>query len=138
MKTVPDKARSVDRFVADLPNPRRREDAKTLLALFAEVTGETPVLWGDSIVGYGQYHYQYASGRDGDFMRGGFSPRKQNMVIYVIPGFSKYETLLAKLGKHKTGSSCLYVNKLADVDPKVLRVLLERSWKEMGRKYPVS
>lgn len=94
-------------------------------------------MWGDAIVGFGSYHYQYASGREGDFMRTGFSPRKQNTVVYVMPGFGRYDELLGNLGKHSTGRSCLYINKLEDVDMKVLKRIVVETWKHMNRVYPV-
>ncbi|MCO5207271.1 MAG: DUF1801 domain-containing protein, partial [Anaerolineae bacterium] len=91
------------------------------------VTGEPGALWGTSIVGFGTYHYKYASGREGDWFVTGFSPRKQNMTLYIMPGFEQYNDLLSKLGKHKTGKSCLYINKLDDVDLDVLRELVAQS-----------
>jgi len=105
--------------------------------LFREVTDEKPTMWGPSIVGYGTYHYKYNSGREGDFMRLGFSPRKQNFSLYIMPGFKKYNTLLKELGKHKTGVSCLYVKRLDDIDFEVLEELAQEAWAEMNRKYPV-
>ena len=134
MKTRPTR-RSVARYVEQLEHPRRRTDAEALLKLFAEVTGEKPVLWGDSIVGYGCYHYKYASGREGDWPVTGFSPRKQHLAIYVMPGFSKYGKLLEKLGKHKHSVSCLYINKLEDIQLSVLKQLLRRSVSDMRRMY---
>ena len=101
-----------------------------------EVTGEPPVIWGDSIVGFGTYHYRYKSGREGDWPRTGFSPRKQYLAIYIMPGFSNYEALLARLGKHRTSVSCLYINKLADVDMNVLRQIITAAYKEMAKRYP--
>ena len=101
-----------------------------------EVTGEPPVMWGDSIVGFGTYHYRYKSGREGDWPRTGFSPRKQYLAIYIMPGFDSYEALLARLGKHRTSVSCLYINKLADVDLDVLREIIAESHQEMARRYP--
>jgi len=92
-------------------------------------------MWGTSIVGYGQYHYKYASGREGDFPLTGFSPRKQNLSIYIMPGFKQHEYLMQQLGKHKTGASCLYINKLADVDLSILKQLIEESVKYMREKY---
>ena len=100
-----------------------------------EVTGERPKMWGSSIVGFGSYHYTYASGREGDWPVVGFAPRKQNLVLYIMPGFARYESLLARLGKHRTGKSCLYVNKLDDIDPEVLEELVRESVDEMKRRY---
>jgi len=126
---------SVAAFLDGVQNRRRREDAKRLLGLMIDVTGEPAKMWGTSIVGFGTYHYRYASGREGDFMRVGFAPRKQNLVVYIMPGFSSYDALLAKLGKHRTGKSCLYVNKLDDVDLGVLEELIRDSMEEMRRRY---
>ncbi|MBV7338085.1 DUF1801 domain-containing protein [Chloroflexi bacterium TSY] len=92
-----------------------------------EVTGEEPQMWGTSIIGFGSYHFKYASGREGDWMLVGFSPRKQNLTLYIMPGFENYDELLGNLGKHKTGKSCLYINKLADVDQGVLKKLVKQS-----------
>jgi hypothetical protein len=128
-------AASVEEFLNGIENRTRREDGLAMLDLMREVTGEEARMWGSSIVGFGSYHYVYESGREGDAMLTGFSPRKQNLAIYVMPGFSAYDSLLDKLGKHKTGKSCLYINKLADVDLKVLRTLVRRSVQVMRKKY---
>jgi hypothetical protein len=112
-------------------NNTRREDGLAVLAMMNEVTGEEPTLWGNSIVGYGSYHYKYDSGREGDMPLVGFSPRKQSMTLYIMPGFEHYESLLSRLGKHKLGKSCLYINKLADVDQAVLRELVAESYRHM-------
>lgn len=127
---------SVDAFIASVEPERRREDARAVLAMMREVTGEEPKMWGKAIVGFGRYHFTYASGREGDWFLAGFSPRKQNLVLYIMPGFSAYDGLLGRLGKHKTGKSCLYVNKLADVDPDVLRELVSASVAHMRQAYP--
>ncbi len=103
--------------------------------MMREATGARARMWGPSIVGFGQYHYQYASGREGDSMITGFSPRKQAMTLYVIPGFQHFGTLMAKLGKYKTGKSCLYIKRLSDVDEKVLKRLIERSVQYMRENY---
>ena len=92
-----------------------------------EVTGAEPQMWGDSIVGFGSYHYVYASGREGDWPLTGFSPRKRNLTLYIMAGFDEYDELLSRLGKFKTGKSCLYINKLEDVDQEVLAELVKRS-----------
>ena len=126
---------NVDAFLVGVENPRRREDARRLLALMQEVTGELPKMWGATIVGFGSYHYRYASGREGDWPVVGFAPRKQNLVLYIMPGFTRYSALLAKLGKHRTGKSCLYVNKLDDIDPRILEELVRESVAEMKRRY---
>lgn len=126
---------SVTGFLAGVEPAGRREDARALLAMMKDVTGEKPVLWGPSIIGFGSYHYVYESGREGDSFLAGFSPRKANMVVYIMPGFSGYETELAKLGPHKTGRSCLYLGRLEKIDPTVLRRLIDRSTKAMRKKY---
>ena len=125
----------VNAFLDAVENSRRRADARRLLELMQTVTGEPPKMWGPSIVGFGKYHYRYASGREGDSLVVGFSPRKQNLVIYVMPGFSDYGELLGKLGKFRTGRSCLYVNKLDDVDLQLLEQLVRESVEEMKRRY---
>lgn len=135
-KTKPER-KSVQAFLKKVEPAGRREDAAVLLELMKDVTGETPVLWG-SIVGFGTYHYTYESGREGDFFLTGFAPRKANMVVYVMPGFSSYEADLAKLGKHKTGKSCLYLGRLESIDQKVLRRLVDRSVRFMRKKYGVT
>jgi len=126
---------SVKNFLNSVANQTRREDSLSLLGLMRDVTGEEAKMWGSSIVGFGSYHYVYQSGREGDWMLTGFSPRKQNLAIYIMAGFSDYGPLLEKLGKHKTGKSCLYVNKLADVDINVLRELVRRGVRSMRKKY---
>lgn len=136
MKTVKTKA-SVAAFLKSVENPKRREDAKTIKKLMDKITGWKAKMWGPSIVGYGQYHYKYDSGREGDFMVTGFSPRKQALTVYIMPGFSNYDDLMAKLGKYKTGRSCLYINKLEDVDMKVLETLIRKSIAYMKKKYEV-
>jgi nucleoid DNA-binding protein len=134
IKTQRTKA-SVAKFIASVADETRRRDAKALDKMFREITGAKPAMWGPTIVGYGSYRYKYESGREGDWMRAGFSPRKANLVLYIMPGFKQYEALLKKLGKHKTGKSCLYITKLADVDGAVLRDLITRAWKHMEAKY---
>lgn len=114
-------------FLESVPDEKKRDDSLAVLALMREVTGEEPKMWGTSIVGFGSYHYQYESGREGEFMLVGFSPRKQNLTLYIMPGFERYDQLMAKLGKYKTGKSCLYVKKLEDVNQDVLRELVAQS-----------
>ena len=126
---------SASQFVNSIEHEGRRADAKVLLKLFKKITGKPAVMWGTSIVGYNKYHYKYDSGREGDSSMTGFSPRKANLAVYLMDGFSDKAALLAKLGKHKTGSSCLYINKLADVDEDVLGKLIEKSYKNMQKKY---
>jgi len=125
-KTVPHDG-SVTEFLSAVENDRRREDAFALLEIMREETGEEPVLWGPSIVGFGSYHYRYASGREGDFLTTGFSPRKRNLVVYVMSGFDGVEDLMGRLGRHSTGKSCLYLDRLADANEEVLRELIRRS-----------
>lgn len=132
--TVPTGA-SVAKFISAVENETRRKDAKTLLALMKKVTGDKPVMWGPSIVGFGEYHYKYDSGREGDFMLVGFSPRKANMVLYVLGCLGGDEPLLKKLGKHKHGVSCLYVNKLDDIDLGVLEKLIEKSYETTSKRW---
>ena len=120
---------SVADYLAAVADPRRRADAQAVCALMVEVTGEQPTMWGGSIVGFGTFHYRYASGREGDWPAVGFSPRKQALTIYVSEGFEAYDDLLARLGPHSTGKSCLYVKRLADVDEDVLRSLVEGGYR---------
>lgn len=122
-------------FVASVGHPTRRADAETLLTMMERVTGCKPRMWGPSIVGFGRYHYRYESGREGDFALTGFSPRKANLVIYVMPGCDDLGDLLADLGKHRLGKSCLYINKLADVDVGVLERIIAAGVKTMRRTY---
>ena len=107
-----------------------------MLELMQDITGEAPRMWGDSIVGFGSYHYRYQSGREGDWPRIGFSPRKQYLAIYIMPGFGDYEDILTRLGKHRTSVSCLYINKLVDVDKDVLCEIMTAAYQEMARRYP--
>ncbi|MET8833878.1 DUF1801 domain-containing protein [Micromonospora sp. NPDC004540] len=125
--TVPTDA-SVDDFLAAVPDDRRRADAERLCALLREVTGERPVMWGPSIVGFGSYHYVYASGHTGDWPLVGFSPRKQQLVVYLVGGYEeRYPSVLARLGPHKTGKGCLYLKRLDDIDESALRELVDRT-----------
>lgn len=126
-KLVPSTA-DVDGFIDAVANETRRSDARALRELMTSVTGEPPVMWGSSIVGFGSYHYRYDSGRTGDAPVAGFSPRKTNLVVYLVGGFEdRYPELLERLGPHTTGKACLYLKRLADVDLDVLRQLVERS-----------
>ncbi len=134
LKTKPSR-QSVSAFVSAVEDVQRRKDCSELLALMKEVTGERPTMWGDSIVGFGTYHYKYESGREGDWFVTGFSPRKRDLSIYIIPGFAPYESLMQELGKFRLGKSCLYVKKLDDLDRPTLRKLVARSVADMGRKY---
>ncbi len=115
---------SVDLFLEAVPDERKRRDSYTILEIMKKVTGEEPRMWGDSIVGFGSQHYQYASGREGEWPITGFSPRKQSLTLYLTYGFERHGELLGRLGKHKVGKACLYVNKLDDVDVEVLEKLI--------------
>lgn len=128
---------SVENFIESVENKRRREDGFALLDVMKEVTGEDPEMWGPSIIGFGDYHYKYESGREGDIFLAGFSPRKQSLSLYIMDGFKEYDSLLSSLGKHRKGASCLYINKLADVDMNILRKLIEKSV-EQARKNNIS
>lgn len=119
---------SVDAFITEVDNHRRRADAKIALAIYKEVTGITPVMWGSSIIGFGSIHYVYDSGREGDMPAAAFSPRKANMTFYIDGKFEGAESLFRKLGKHRRSVSCLYVNKLDDIDLEVLREIIVRDY----------
>lgn len=127
---------SVEDFIASVEHPTRRNDALTLLAMMRRITGWEPQMWGPSMIGFGSYHYKYDSGHEGDAMRTGFSPRKANLVVYIMPGYSDYSAILDRLGKHRMGKSCLYINKLADVDLEVLEELIRAGLADMAKKYP--
>lgn len=133
LKTKPNKA-SIEKFLNSVKDEKKREDSFEILKLMKQITKAEPVMWGPSIIGFGSYHYKYESGREGDFFITGFSPRKQNLTLYIMSGFKKYPELMKKLGKYKTGSSCLYINKLEDVDVKVLKELITESVKYMRQK----
>lgn len=126
---------SVIAFLEAIEHPVRKENSLTLYKIMNRVTNIKPFMWGESIVGYDSYHYMYNSGREGEWPMIGFSPRKQNLSIYIMPGFGIIEDLLPSLGKHKTSKACLYINKLADVDLKVLEKIIERTMNHMRRKY---
>ncbi len=123
-------------FLASVENQRRREDAFEVLELMKRVTGWPAKMWGAAIIGFGSYHYKYESGREGDMMRVGFSPRKANLVVYILPGYTDFEHILARIGKYKKGKSCLYINKLADIDMAVLEELVVAGLADMAKKYP--
>lgn len=134
-KTQPTAA-DVHAFIDGVENEQRRDDAREVLEMMSEVSGYEPTMWGPSIVGFGKYHYKYESGREGDFMRIGFSPRKNALTLYIMPGFERFDDLMGRLGKFKTGKSCLYVKNLDDVDRDVLRELVEESLDHMKKWYP--
>jgi hypothetical protein len=131
---------SVADFIAAVPDPRRREEAAVIDAIYRRVTGLEPKMWGPSIVGYGSYTYEYDSGHSGTSPRAGFSPRKAALTLYLMEDYGQHQAeaaeLMVRLGKHKTGKVCLYINKLADVDLAVLERLVELSWECMNEIYP--
>ena len=133
-KTKPNE-KSIDDFLNQIDDDKKREDSITILNLLQKITKEKPVMWGDSLIGFGTYHYKYASGREGDYFLTGFSPRKQNLTIYIMPGLERYPELTEKLGKYKTGKSCLYINKLEDIDLVVLKKLIKQSIADMKKAY---
>ena len=134
-KTKPTAVDPAD-FVASVAHPQRREDGLTLLEFFQRVTGLKPRMWGPGIVGYGRYHYKYDSRGEGDWFLTGFSPRKQNLSLYIMSGFGQYDSLLSNLGKYKTGKSCLYVKKLGDINRDILKEMITSSVQMIAKKYP--
>ncbi len=134
-KTRPTTA-SVDDFIAAVEDPRRRADAEAIRAIMAEVSGEPAILWGPSIIGFGRYHYRYATGHEGDAPWVGFSPRKANLVLYFSGCEPERDARLARLGKHKAGKACVYINRLSDVDEAVLRELTASSIESLKARYP--
>lgn len=126
---------SVTTFINSIDDKQSRADVRKVAAMMRKATGKRAKMWGPSIVGYGTYHYKYASGREGDFLMTGFSPRKQALTVYIIPGFTHFESLMDKLGRHKTGKSCLYIKRLSDVDERVLEQLINRSVKHIRKHY---
>ncbi len=137
LKTRPHEG-SVSAFLDSVADERKRADSYAVLALMQEVTGEEPRMWGPGIVGFGAYRYRYESGREGEWPLTGFSPRKQNLTLYIMPGFDRYEALMERLGRYRTGKSCLYLKRLEDVDVGVLRELVDRPVSHMKSKYPDS
>jgi len=135
LKTKPTD-KNVAEFLKKVENPTRRKDCFEVLNLMKEIAQEEPVMWGNSIVGFGTYHYKYASGREGDWFQIGFSPRKQYLTIYIMSGFERYEELLENLGKFKTGKSCLYINKLKDISIPHLKELMVESIQFIKELYP--
>ena len=134
-KTKPT-AVSVEEFIAAVEHPGRREDAMALVALMEAETGEKATMWGSSIVGFGRYHYRYDSGHEGDACLVGFSPRKANLVLYVAADEARRADMLARLGKHKSGAGCVYVNRLSDVDEAVVREMTRTSVETLKARYP--
>jgi len=133
-KTMPTD-QSVEEFLSAVPDERKRQDCRSLLDLMKAITGEGPKMWGSSMVGFGQYHYRYASGREGDFFLTGFSPRKSALTVYIMPGCERYESRLKKMGPHKTGKSCLYLKSLETVDHDILEEIIRDSVAYMREKY---
>lgn len=133
-KTVPTD-QDVEQFLNSVEDERKRQDSFTILELMKQITGEEPKMWGSSMVGFGSYHYKYDSGREGDMMLTGFSPRKQNLTLYLMGGFEQHEELLKKLGKHTLGKGCLYIKRLSDVDMPTLKTLIEESFKYAQDKH---
>lgn len=124
---------SVDKFINQIPDEARREDCFKIAKMMEEITGCKPKMWGPSIVGFDTYHYKYASGHEGDWPIAAFSPRKQDLTVYIMPGFEKYTELMEQLGKHRTGKSCLYIRRLSDIHVPTLKKLIRHSVKEMKR-----
>jgi len=135
LKTKPNDG-SVDAFMSGIADEKVRQDCLTILELMQQASGAAPKMWGDSIIGFGIYHYKYASGREGDWFVTGFSPRKQNLTLYIMSGFDQYDELMSRLGKHKTGKSCLYIKKLEDIDLATLKELVQQSVEIMRKTYP--
>jgi len=132
LKTKPND-QSVEAFLEGVADEKRRQDCFTVLELMRQITDTEPRMWGDSIVGFGSYHYKYKSGREGDWFLTGFSPRKQNLTLYIMSGFDQHDVLLEKLGKFKTGKSCLYIKKVEDIDLPTLRELVRQSVEHVGK-----
>lgn len=127
---------SVEDFIASVENDQKRHDSLVLLDLYQSITGETPKMWGTSMIGFGAYHYKSErSAQEGDWPLVAFSPRKQNLTLYVMPGFAEYRSLLDRLGPHKTSVGCLYIKRLSDVDMSALRAIIKKSYEDMKRNY---
>lgn len=134
LKTIQNDA-SVQQFIDKQDDISRRNDCLVMRRMMQEITGKRAKMWGTSIVGFGKYHYRYESGHEGEFFVTGFSPRKQDFTIYIMPGYSDYGHLLKKIGKHRIGKSCLYVKRLDDIDMDVLRQMISESVQEMKSLY---
>ena len=126
---------SVTEFIKAIDDRQMRADARKVAAMMRKATGKRAKRWGSSMVGFGTYHYRYASGREGEFMITGFAPRKQALTVYIMPGFTPFGKLMARLGKYKTGKSCLYIKRLSDIDESVLERLIDESVEHMRKKY---
>ena len=134
LKTQPNDA-SVEQFIQSVDDDTRRHDCLTLLAIMQRITQKEPKMWGESIVGFGRYHYKYQSGREGDWFVTGFSPRKREITVHIMSGFQNYSALLAQLGKHRLGKSCLYIKRLSDIDISILEALIAKSVTDMEAMY---
>lgn len=127
---------SVEGFINSVDGDVKKDDAFTILEMYKEATNEKPKMWGSSMIGFGQYHYKSErSKQEGDWPLAAFSPRKQSLTLYIMPGFNDYSDLLGKLGKHKTSKACLYINKLADVNLDILQQLIQRSYDDAKRTF---
>ena len=135
LKTKKNDASVID-FINSVEDEQKRQDCYEIMGIMKEITGEEPKMWGGSIVGFGSYHYKYNSGREGDWFLTGFSPRKQNLSLYIMSGFDQYGTMMAKLGKYKTGKSCLYIKQLADIDGNILKEMITNSVEMISKMYP--
>ena len=139
-KTKPDGLKVSD-YIAQIENEDRRADCSNIIAMMKEISGWEPRIWGaklsSGIVGFGEYHYKYASGREGDSLRLGFSNRAQNISIYIMPGYQDFDDELSRLGKHKLGKACLYIKRLSDVDEEVLKEIIAKGLKILEEKYPL-
>lgn len=136
LKTKPTDA-SVEKFLEAVEHPTRKADGLALLEIMKEVTQEKPVMWGASIIGFGTYHYKYASGREADWLKVGFSPRKRSLTVYLAPGLDDIEDLREQLGKHRVGKGCLYINKLSDVDTDVLKLIIKKAIEVLDQRYKI-
>lgn len=134
LKTQPTE-NDVEDFLNAIDDKQKRKDSFKILDIMKSITGEEPKMWGSSIIGFGQYHYQYESGREGDWFLTGFSPRKQNFSLYIMAGFDNYDDLMSRLGKYKTGKSCLYIKRLEQIDLDILKKLIRESVDYMRAKY---
>ncbi len=126
---------SVRTFISRIKEIEKRNDVNTLIKIFTKITKKKPIMWGDSIVGFGEYHYKSISGREGDWPLTGFSPRKQNLTIYIMLGFEQYKNIMKNLGSYKTSRSCLYIKKLSDIDTSILKKLIKKSFLDVKKKY---
>ena len=135
LKTKPNEV-GVDAFLEAVPDPQRREDGRKVRAMMERLSGEPATMWGPSIVGFGRYHYKYDSGHEGDMARVGFSPRARELVLYVLGCSPRHQALMDRLGKYRTGKSCLYIKRLGDVDQRVLEELIVEALAYMREKYP--